>query len=1029
VAAKKHETGGQTCRFDKFRAVFGPGAGRERWSNAGGKSKHFGREMPSLSSSIVNQQVASVRDVEEALSRQSLYGGDLITNLLELAAVSEERLGKVLAECHDLEPAPAGELSVAPEYVRRLVPADVAQRFALYPLEEREGTLTLAVAEPLPAEVEQDLSFSLGSKIVQKVALLVRVRQAISRDYGSALDRRSLRVLARLSGRPDPSPSSLPSRPEVSPSRRPLPTARPEQPSVERKTAAPKSGPAKSAAPKSPPPKSPPPKSPPPKSSPVKAPSLQPRVPRAPALPDFSSMTKAPDSGRQRRLGPFTAAMAERALADAQTRDDVLRAFFDFSSQYFDYSALFAVQGDLAEGRDAAGAGAPRSRLLAVGVPLDLPSAMSRARDATTYELTRLASGGLDGALAKDLERRPGRLVLFLPVQVRDRTVLILYGDHGDRDVELQAIGEVISFAPLVANAFERLILRKRLRDKGEAGPPSIRIRPREPARAPLPNAGERAATLASLIEDRSRSSLPSKPSSRPPLSPAAKRSPLPPQPSQPSHDPITPPTPRYTPAPTVAIPVISIGPASSRRPPAATSALAPAVSSAPSARTERTSEPPEDGWDSGATESPFARVERGTKPGVGRDLNPLRPAATSAPPNPPPRPQSVSEKPPLEAVPVSHRTGSLPRLQLVSDGPPPLPTVVDAQLIDAPEIDVNSSELLEDDEYSPISDVSGVPLAPASRSLAYSARPLPPRDTTQDDGGLPTVIVDLASDTQEFVDRLLEGDATAGDKLVQIGDTAITVLASIFPGPITAELRRSSGDGPGKASECGPVLRTLARMGTRPVPFVAVRTADGDPVVRAWATRLLGEMPSSEAAQAVVRRLADDDMDVQRAALAAGHMLLHHPEAAEALQAKIAETVSDVTRPEDSRHSLIEALAELRAPLVIPTLIRLLEDGSPDIVRSAHWALGVIARQDFGTKAALWEEWWLANSNRHRIEWLIDSLMHENQDLRRAAGDELKSLTKEYFGYYDDLPKKERQRAQDRYREWWESKGKARFR
>ncbi|HEX2672718.1 MAG TPA: hypothetical protein VHM25_17665, partial [Polyangiaceae bacterium] len=144
--------------------------------------------MPSLSSSIVNQQVASVRDVEEALSRQSLYGGDLITNLLELAAVSEERLGKVLAECHDLEPAPTGELSVAPEYVRRLVPADVAQRFALYPLEEREGTLTLAVAEPLPAEVEQDLSFSLGSKIVQKVALLVRVRQAIARDYGSPLD-------------------------------------------------------------------------------------------------------------------------------------------------------------------------------------------------------------------------------------------------------------------------------------------------------------------------------------------------------------------------------------------------------------------------------------------------------------------------------------------------------------------------------------------------------------------------------------------------------------------------------------------------------------------------------------------------------------------------------------------------------------------------------------------------------------------------------------------------------------------------
>jgi len=959
--------------------------------------------MPSLSSSIVNQQVASVRDVEEALSRQSLYGGDLITNLLELAAVSEERLGKVLAESHDLEPAPTGELAVAAEYVRRLVPADVAQRFALYPLEERDGTLTLAVAEPLPSEAEQDLSFSLGAKIVQKVALLVRVRQAIARDYGSPLDRRSLRVLARLSGRPDPSPSSLPSRPEAPLPRRPL-TARPEQSSTPTRPT-----PAKSAPPKSGPPKFGPSKSAPPKSVLPKAvPSIQPRVPRAPALPDFSSLTKPAEAARSRRLGPFTAAMAERGLLEAQTRDDVLRAFFDFASQYFDYAALFAVQGDLAEGRDAAGAGAPRSRIVAVGVPLDLPSAMSRARDAATYELTRLGSGGLDGALAKDLERRPGRLVLFLPIQVRARTVLILYGDHGERDVELQAIGEVISFAPLVANAFERLILRKRLRDKGGEAPPSMRIKPREPAR-PLPNAGERAATLASLIEERSRSSLPAKPSSRPPLSPTAKRSPPPPQPAP---DPITPPTPRYTPAPTVAIPVISIGPASSRRPVANPSAPPPSV---------RNSEPPEDGWDNAAVSAPFARVERGTKPGVGEPTA----SAFSAPAAKETEIASAVDKPPLEIAPTSLRSGSLPRLQLVSEGPPPLPAS------DAPEIDFSagSSELLEEDEeYGPISDISGAPLAPASRALAYSARPLPPRDMSQD-VGLPTVIVDLASDTQEFVDRLLQGDASAGDKLVQIGDTAITVLASIFPGPITAELRRSSGDGPGKASECGPVLRTLARMGTRPVPFVAVRTADGDPVVRAWATRLLGEMPSGESAQAVVRRLTDGDADVQRAALAAGHMLLHHPEAAEALQAKIAETVSDVTRPEESRHSLIEALAELRAPLVIPTLIRLLEDGSPDIVRSAHWALGVIARQDFGTKAALWEEWWLANNSRHRIEWLIDSLMHENQELRRTAGDELKSLTKEYFGYYDDLPKKERQRAQDRYQEWWESKGKARFR
>jgi hypothetical protein len=383
--------------------------------------------------------------------------------------------------------------------------------------------------------------------------------------------------------------------------------------------------------------------------------------------------------------------------------------------------------------------------------------------------------------------------------------------------------------------------------------------------------------------------------------------------------------------------------------------------------------------------------VERGTKPGVGSALGE--------------RVQDGSAE-----LPASQHSPSLPRLQLVAevhstDSPS-----------EAPEIDFSegSVEEFDDEDYTRNGEEDGVPLAPNSRALAYSARPLPPRAASQD-LELPSVIVDVVSDTNELVRRLMGGDVSAGEQLVQIGDSAITVLVGIFPGPITAELRRSSGDGPAKASECGPVLRTLARMGTRPVPFVSVRTADGD--------------PSGESAQAVVRRLTDEDADVQRAALAAGHMLLHQPEAAEALQAKIAETVGDASRPEEMRHSLIEALAELRAPLVIPTLIRLLEDGSPDIVRSAQWALGVIARQDFGTKAALWEDWWLQNGARHRIEWLIDALMHENQELRRNAGDELKSLTKEYFGYYDDLPKKERERAQERYQQWWETKGKARFR
>jgi hypothetical protein len=198
---------------------------------------------------------------------------------------------------------------------------------------------------------------------------------------------------------------------------------------------------------------------------------------------------------------------------------------------------------------------------------------------------------------------------------------------------------------------------------------------------------------------------------------------------------------------------------------------------------------------------------------------------------------------------------------------------------------------------------------------------------------------------------------------------------------------------------------------------------------VRAWATRLLGEMPNEDAARAIVRRFVDDEQEVRRAALAAGRLMQSSAEARSMIHIGLAELLGDASRPEHQRHALIEAIADLRDGRAIPTVLRLLEDRSSDIVRSAHWALVVLARQDYGRSAAAWEEWWRQNASRHRIEWLIDALLHESAEIRRAAGDELKSTTKEYFGYYDDLPVAERQKAQNRYREWWETKGKARFR
>jgi hypothetical protein len=972
--------------------------------------------MPTLSSSLVKHQVASMEDVEEALSRQVQYGGDLVTNLLELKGVSEERLTTVVAESNGLEPAPTGELPRAADGVRRLVSGELAQRYAFYPLQEVEGQLTIAVSEPLPGEVESDMAFSLGVNVVQRWAPLIRVRQALARDYGFPLEQRMEHVLSRLGGS-DLLQSVPPEHIEVNAEgltgirpatlAPPQPLETPVVPKLVEAAPTPELPPAIEGTPPSPQAAPPPPP-----------------LPRPAPLPNLAALARRDSTTlrSQKRLGPYTAAMAEQDLQGAETRDDVLRAFFDFIAQYFEYAALFAVHGDLAEGRDARGPGASRAKLSSIGVPLDLPSALSSARESAGPLLARLTAEGIDLSLAKDLERRPGRLVLLLPVRVRSRCVLLLYGDHGESDVTLESVGDVLSFTPLVSAAIERLI--QRLKRSGTADLPAAPPRQRHV----LPSAGERAQALASALENRDSSFPPSIPAPRnetlpPPgkndafsarLSSATLLSSLPPSfaPARdlpPEREDSTPPenanlstlppapdTPaeQHDPSPSLgrhgrpSVPPVGLRQRHLSEPP---TSIAEALSSPPARRSE-----------------PSFPQEFGTRPGVGGALDDRRWKAAESEPEPEPEPEPETEPDPEpEPSPPAKSVASGQHLQLVSDGD-----------------DFEGEELTDDDvDRAWGGDLDDIP---SSRVESHGAVPLPRREQSSE-LKLPSVIVDLANDCRTLLDQVLAGDVAAEDRLVEIGTTAVTVLVGAFPGPLKHPSLRPGGE-PTRASECGPILRTLLRLGHKSVPFVAVRTNDTDPVVRRWATHLLGELPSQESLHAVARRFFDTDDDVRRAALASARMFLTHPEFGRDFVGEFGRIAQDANKGTGMRQAAIDALAELRHPLCVPELIHVLPQGPAEITQAASRALSVVTRQDFGTDGAAWTEWWRANGGRHRIEWLIDALTHEAQEVRRPAGEELKALTREYFGYYDDLPPRERERAQMRYREWWETRGKARF-
>jgi hypothetical protein len=317
----------------------------------------------------------------------------------------------------------------------------------------------------------------------------------------------------------------------------------------------------------------------------------------------------------------------------------------------------------------------------------------------------------------------------------------------------------------------------------------------------------------------------------------------------------------------------------------------------------------------------------------------------------------------------------------------------------------------------------------PPPRSLA------PPRSDTSRvmpiPMELPSVIVDVGAEYASLLGRVLEGGVGSDEafaELVKNGETSMPLLIAKFPGPLHVDRHRARDQLPA-ASQCGPILELVVAMRRIALPFVTVRSTSPDVDTRFWATHVLGELRYPEAANALVPRLFDEEVSVRRIARRAAAALVGAGASGKPILQGLDFMIRSVDEPVSRRVMAIDTTGEIRAGAMVPALIAVLGDPSKDVSEAARRALLVITRQDFGHDVRRWSEWWTRSGSQHRIEWLIEALMHDLPSIRRAAGDELKQLTKEYFGYYDDLPKRERERAQLRYREWWQAEGKLRFR
>lgn len=719
-------------------------------------------------------------------------------------------------------------------------------------------------------------------------------------------------------------------------------------------------------------------------------------------------------SVRVRRKGPFTAPQAEEELAEATATDVVLDTLFSFAQQFFEYTVLFVVSGEMADGRDASGPGLTATQIKNVKIPLDQPSLLQLARDRKAPVTAPPVAHGVDVQIIRDLAREARFVdgyraaVAVLPVVVRNRVVALLFGDDGHVDADLSTLGDVIIILGRTVEALERVILRKKLGAAGRS--PSVFPPGTSPSDAPPAIEGLRPVGLAALARAL--------------------------EPSSDSEG-------NYEPE------VSSLPPTKSA--PTATLLSAAALRSNPNPGFVVRHEQPDVIPRSSRQAAREGETNRGNStssssaPAADEDVpDPAAPSEASGPgsrrrrflngPNSRPRlapvssrsPESTLEvpQPTIQGMPRSQRRGAVtvgrPRALV---GPRPLPpnlsTTAKAPLRVPPGRNVAA-------ESATPETLAGPPLPPTVQARRFVGLS---RQITADK--LDPAAQQAERETVALLQRFVESngaDDDAGQAIVQMGERAVSAIMARFPGPLAPGIERDALALP-PASSCGPLLALLVAIGANAVLPVAQRATSILSEDRFWAAHVLGEIPCAESAEVVGTMLFDDDMTVRRSARRATVQLVATvPEAGSIVAPMLEHAIRGSSERPGKRFIAFEALGELAIPSTIPALIALLGDSVKDVAEAVHRALVQITCQDFGRDSRRWFDWFDANAGRHRIEWIIDALMHESGELRRLAADALGPVVGRDLGYDPYESREERSSAHVQYLLWWEREGRVQF-
>ncbi|HET7318455.1 MAG TPA: type II secretion system protein GspE, partial [Nitrospirota bacterium] len=138
-----------------------------------------------LGSMLVSSGLITDDQLKKALSVQKTEGGRLGSILVKLGSVQEDKLMTFLSKQYGVPYVDLNKFEINAVVIKH-IPAEVAQKYRIMPINRTGATITIAMVDPSNIFAIDDIKFMTGYNVDAVVATEGAILEAIKKYYGGA---------------------------------------------------------------------------------------------------------------------------------------------------------------------------------------------------------------------------------------------------------------------------------------------------------------------------------------------------------------------------------------------------------------------------------------------------------------------------------------------------------------------------------------------------------------------------------------------------------------------------------------------------------------------------------------------------------------------------------------------------------------------------------------------------------------------------------------------------------------------------